>query len=163
MEPFDSIEEVIDEHGSSKILRERLGLAADQYAALERKVSELTNETVGLSSENEKLRRVIAEREKEVRSLQAALQEYRSAASELDDVRKRILVLLASHRRMTALAIANALQIHHVVAEHAVHQLYEAEFMFGNHYMGRATEYSLAPKGDEYLVTQNLLNSQIQP
>jgi hypothetical protein len=39
---IDGIEKVINEHGSAPILKERLLLAADQYAALEKKVIELT-------------------------------------------------------------------------------------------------------------------------
>jgi len=37
---FEGIEKLINEHGSATILKERLSLAADQYAALERKNAE---------------------------------------------------------------------------------------------------------------------------
>jgi len=40
MNIFDSIERLINEHGSAAILKERLSLAADQYTALERKNAE---------------------------------------------------------------------------------------------------------------------------
>ena len=36
---FDSIEKLITEHGSAAIIRERLALASDQYAALERQLA----------------------------------------------------------------------------------------------------------------------------
>jgi hypothetical protein len=57
MEPFDSIEKLINERGSAKILLQRLELAKDQYAALERKVAQLTDEVEQLRQDNEVLRR----------------------------------------------------------------------------------------------------------
>ena len=59
MEPFDSIEKLITERGSATVLRERLEFAAQQYAALERKVSELTKELEAVRGHNEVLRRRI--------------------------------------------------------------------------------------------------------
>ncbi len=38
---FDSIERLITEHGSAGILKERLSLAADRHAALERENADL--------------------------------------------------------------------------------------------------------------------------
>jgi hypothetical protein len=52
---FQDIERLITEHGSAAILRERLTLAAEQYAALEKKVVELQAENERLESENFKL------------------------------------------------------------------------------------------------------------
>lgn len=52
---FQDIERLITEHGSAAILRERLTLAAEQYAALEKKVDELQAENERLESENSKL------------------------------------------------------------------------------------------------------------
>ena len=55
LNPFTAIEKLITEHGSAAILRERLALASDQYAALERRISELTNALETLRAENEGL------------------------------------------------------------------------------------------------------------
>lgn len=52
---FQDIERLITEHGSAAILRERLSLAADQYAALEKKVTELKAENARLQTENSEL------------------------------------------------------------------------------------------------------------
>lgn len=60
MEPFDSIEKLINERGSAAVLRERLELAAQQYAALERKVAELTKELETVKGHNEVLRNRLA-------------------------------------------------------------------------------------------------------
>lgn len=52
---LDGLEKLINEHGSSTILRERIELANDKYAALESKVSILESENNALRSENEAL------------------------------------------------------------------------------------------------------------
>lgn len=53
------IERLITEHGSAAILRERLGLASEQYAALEKKVAELQAEKERLESENSELKQKV--------------------------------------------------------------------------------------------------------
>lgn len=60
------IERLINEHGSAAILKERLALASDQYAALEKKVSEL-------QTENERLRLDYEECKKQQRALDEKL------------------------------------------------------------------------------------------
>lgn len=66
---FGEIERLITEHGSASILRERLALAADQHAVLEKKVSELQSDNDNLraqlkqsQNENEKLKEFVASR-----------------------------------------------------------------------------------------------------
>ena len=48
MNPFKEIERLITEHGSAAILRERLALAADKYAALEEENQQLAAARDGL-------------------------------------------------------------------------------------------------------------------
>ncbi len=59
MEPFDSIEKLINERGSAAILRERIELAKEQYATLEKRVTELTKELETVKGYNEVLREKI--------------------------------------------------------------------------------------------------------
>ena len=60
------IERLINEHGSAVILKERLALAAEQYAALQ-------NENETLKSENERLRLDNDECQKKKRALEEKL------------------------------------------------------------------------------------------
>ena len=66
MSIFDSIEKLINEHGSAVILKERIALAADQYAALEKKIIEL-------QAENEHHRLNSEEYQKQIRNLEEKL------------------------------------------------------------------------------------------
>ncbi len=53
---LDSIEKLINEHGSATILRERIALLNDQYSAIERQVVTLQQQVTNLQSENESLK-----------------------------------------------------------------------------------------------------------
>jgi hypothetical protein len=60
---FDGLTQLINEHGSATVLRERIALAADQYNALEKKVTDLSESVKvaeakarELESENQRLR-----------------------------------------------------------------------------------------------------------
>lgn len=54
---LDLIQKLINEHGSSSILAERLRLIQDQYSALERRCSDLEAENTAHKSEIHELRR----------------------------------------------------------------------------------------------------------
>lgn len=58
---LDDIEKLINEHGSSTILRERIALANDKYAALGAKNKKLECEKADLENENERLRHDLRE------------------------------------------------------------------------------------------------------
>ncbi|MBI5387561.1 MAG: hypothetical protein HZA90_23115 [Verrucomicrobia bacterium] len=51
MNIFDGIEKLITEHGSAAILSQQLALAKDQFAQLERKVSDLQTQTGRLEAQ----------------------------------------------------------------------------------------------------------------
>lgn len=55
MDIFGSIEKLITEHGSAVILRERIGLAEQQYAALEKENVALRQRVSDLEAKNERL------------------------------------------------------------------------------------------------------------
>jgi predicted nuclease with TOPRIM domain len=69
---FANIEKWISEHGSAAILKERLLLASDKYAALEEKLSDLRSQHEELRLKNANL-----------------ADENRRLRGELDDLRKK--------------------------------------------------------------------------
>lgn len=52
---LSDLERLITEHASAAVLKERIALAEDKYAALERRVKELTEENGKLRAENAEL------------------------------------------------------------------------------------------------------------
>lgn len=53
---LDSIEKLINEHGSATILRERIALLNDQHSAIEKQVVTLQQQVTNIQSENESLK-----------------------------------------------------------------------------------------------------------
>ena len=78
------LEQLITEHGSAKILRERLELAKDQYTDLEKKVSTL-------QSENESLCKQLDLCQKENQSLKKLVEKQPGKTSDFDETTHRIL------------------------------------------------------------------------
>ena len=81
---FGQIEKLINEHGSAEILNQRLGLAKDQYEALERKNAEL-------AQENEKLKKQATELKQENDRLKQASADPDDKTSEFTDDTRRML------------------------------------------------------------------------
>ena len=71
---LDGIERLITEHGSAAILRERISLARDQYAALESDAAELRKD-------NDRLKSANADLQARVRDLERQLSEMRSGSN----------------------------------------------------------------------------------
>ncbi len=72
MYPQKLLEEIINEHGSATILRERLLLLGDEIERLEKEKAELKNEVRELSNKNQQLTA-------ELETYRSALETYRSA------------------------------------------------------------------------------------
>jgi phage shock protein A len=62
---LDGIEKLITEHGSAANLRERIALAREQYAALERSAAELRKDNDRLKSANAELQVRVRELERQ--------------------------------------------------------------------------------------------------
>jgi hypothetical protein len=63
---FEQLEKLINEHGSAQILKERLDLAADQYAGLEKKANTLEAGSKRLRLEIDSLRKENADLKKRI-------------------------------------------------------------------------------------------------
>lgn len=66
---LDSFDRLINERGSAAILRERLALAADQYAMLEKENTSLKTKIQILETENQSLKSEKIELEKKIEDL----------------------------------------------------------------------------------------------
>ncbi len=67
---LDGFEKLINEHGSSTILRERIALANDKYAALESEMKKQKSEKLDLEKENERLRHDLRKAQVQIRKLE---------------------------------------------------------------------------------------------
>jgi hypothetical protein len=91
---FDDIGKLINEHGSATILKERIFLAADQYAILERKVHDLEAKMNALEHENARLQLDIQKCEEEKEGCQAQIDQTRTIP--LNKNHEAVLIAVAS-------------------------------------------------------------------
>ena len=106
---LDSIEKLINEHGSAVILRERITLAHEQFAVLEKKATDLQLKVDGLKSENDSLKVDKLTLEKKVRNLEEQLVERRG--QRLEEIREKLLTALSSGHELKAQQLAQSLGI----------------------------------------------------
>jgi hypothetical protein len=157
---LDSIEKLITEHGSATILRERIALANDKHAALERRAT-------SLESENAVLKADLQAAKSELEKLRAELVTHTKVQanasppgtpSRLEVVREKILLLLASQDGATDQHIASTVGIGQPVAEFHLQELQSAHMIRCTLRVGqRSTPWHLSQEGRRYLVANNLV------
>ena len=156
---LDSIEKLITEHGSAAILRERIALANDKHAALEKKAATLESENAALKvqvqvaqAENERLRAEIAALKEKSTEAQSG------QSSRLEEVREKILVLLAERDGIADQQIAQALGIGPQVAAFHLQELQSASMVRCTLRVGqRFTPWHVSQEGRRYLVSNGLI------
>ncbi len=148
---FENIEKLITEHGSATILRERLELAADKYAVIEKRVNEL-------ESENQGLRLQLEKSTKESEALKDRVHSLTSQGG-LKDEEEKILLCLATtdgwlpSRRLPSRIIAQHLSINKTKVDFYLGQFARREWVSGSHFWtGQESEYHIADEGRAYLI-----------
>jgi len=145
---LDGLEKLITEHGSAAILKERIALANDKYAALERKASELEGVNIRLTRENDDLK-------EKLRNYEG--QTAQRGGGGIDEVGQKLLLLLARGGDLRKEEMAGALGIGEQLAAFHIGELEAQQFINGYYsYMGPTT-YGLAQEGRRYLVQRGLL------
>jgi molecular chaperone DnaK (HSP70) len=153
---LDGIERLINEHGSAAILKERIALANDKYAALEQTLSECEAAKIKLHSENETLRIDLEKAQVKVRNLEEKL--YERHGHRLDEIREQILQLLAAHDGITDQQVARSAGVSEQVASFHLHELEAADFASRSLFVGQSsTPWHIEQEGRRYLVTHGLL------
>jgi predicted ArsR family transcriptional regulator len=152
---LDGIEKLINEHGSATILRERIALANDKYAALEQQNATLKEDNAALKKANERLAAdngALREEIRRIRELSSA-----QASTALDPTQRDIIKLLADGDEWQVRYLAQSLKLHPARVQHFVNLLAEDQYVRGVYVMGEEPAYVLDDKGNEYLVLNNLV------
>lgn len=157
---LDGLEKLINEHGSAAILKERIALANDKYAALERKLSECATAKVKLESEKEALRLDLEEATVEIQNLKK-LTEH-SHGQHLEEIQEKILSLLAQRDETIEPNIWSQLGIGEQLAKFHLSELATAKLVSLTALLvaiGRPDppSWRLTQEGRRYLVTRRLL------
>ena len=144
------IDEVLSGIPANAVLRERLLLASEQRAALQSEVTALNSENEVLKLDNRNLRQEIQRRDD-------VIQKEKSHSNRLDEVKEKILVLLASQNAYES----NVVQSLGVGAQVAAFHLQELEstYFIGRSLsmMGQELPWHLNQEGRRYLITHGLI------
>jgi predicted transcriptional regulator len=152
---LDGFEKLINEHGSAVILKERIALANDKYAALEQKLAESELAAKKLGSENQRLNVELEKAIAEIQNLKRLAE--KPHGDRLDEVKEKILVLLASQDSFED-NIAQTLGIGSQVAKFHLQDLSEMEFIYRSLSMsGQRFPWQLDQEGRRYLAEHGLL------
>lgn len=131
---FEEIEKLIDERGSAEALKGRLALLRDSYHDLEARQAEL---------------------EEKIRSLEDQVE--MSQPRRIEEVQERILILLASHSRMTSDQITEQLQIDQALCSLHIKELDAAKLILRHHVLLAPAHWSLGLDGRRYLESNELM------
>jgi predicted ArsR family transcriptional regulator len=159
---LDGLEKLINEHGSATILRERIALANDKYAALEQKLSDAESRIKTLDIDNVRLRSDLDAARAELQTLKAA--SSRISGQQLDDMKEKILVFLSKHDDCVAQQIAQAIGAGAQVVTFHLEELNKSKMVSASHTMGSdwmgtqsRTGWFIAHSGRGYLISRGLI------
>ena len=152
---LDGFEKLINEHGSAAILKERIALAEDKYAALEQKLSECEAAKIKSHAENEALRLDLEKATVEIQNLKKLTEKVHG--SRLEEIREKILVLLSQHEELEAEQISRLLNIGVQLAKFHLEELLKSEMVKDYWAIDSPVYYGLIQGGRAYLVSHGLL------
>ena len=153
---LDGLERLINEHGSAVILKERIALANDQYAALGQKFSTCEARVVQLEAENKALRLDLEQATIEIQNLKKLTEN--SHGQHLEDIKEKLLIALSPGQEALATQLAQDLGIGEQLATFHLEELAKTRFVSAvRFYTGRPTIWKLDQDGRGYLASHGLL------
>lgn len=160
---FDGLEKLINEHGSSQILHERLELAADKYSKLESELAELKVENAALRQERATLQAEVVE----LKQAHAVLQDGGAALEPDEDRILGIMFEKASSMSLDQVCRTCGIQV--AVCQYHFDRLLRAEMIRQTRASIRVTAappspalFGLTPKGREHVVRRMRLEKSQQ-
>lgn len=145
---LDGLEKLINEHGSAVILKERIELANDKYAALESKVS-------NLEAENKTLRLDLEKAQDEIQNLKKLTE--KAHIDRLDEIKEKILQFLIQHDEVNSHQISQALGASEQVITFHLDELEISNFVSPSYIINSPVLWSIAHEGRRYLIINGLL------
>lgn len=152
---LSEIEKLINEHGSATIMKERLALAADQYSALEKKLSSANIRIEQLEFENESLKLNIQQAGEKIRNLEEKFIECQDLP--LKEIEINILKYICE-KPMTAKEISHQLGPQEEIIKFHLEELKNKNMVCSSYVpLGVGDIWSLEQLGRKYLVENNLI------
>jgi len=155
LNPFNAIEKLIIEHGSSVIQSKHIALLKDELAILKEKFSVLTTENETLKSQNQTL---IQENE----ILRQKIQKYEQPHDDTSIDKEKVGILLLLHKNKSGLLsfqITQSLNISEDIANYRLQELRKSRFIRKSlPVMTGQDSWIIEDKGIKYLIKNNLIS-----
>jgi len=148
-------EKLINEHGSSTILKERLELFSDKYSMLEEKLSVSEQRNTILETENKILQSEFQQAKEEIESLKQILEASakENSSEKLSEIEEQILQLFFdTNSEIPTSQIAGQFKINIGNAEYHIDKLLTLEFLDATYNMMEDPHYYIRPEGRAYLI-----------
>lgn len=154
---FTMLEKLINEHGSSNILKERLGLKEDQISSLKEEFSSLKQQNADLKEENTKLRRELDQTNSQLQRLQQRKSANTKETEQNFGQQERMILrlLFDKHSYLRIDEIANLVQLDKSMAKYHVNNLVKSGLVHDCLSSGSPTTYSINDNGIKF-VAENL-------
>lgn len=162
----EQLQKLINERGSSAILRDHLALFKDQVLLLEKENLRLVNECGTYKINNEKLNSDIEHLQQENEELRSKIQRYEQPTEQtahdhlLEETKVNILLYLYKNPKSTEPLIAQVISMGMPVAEFHLKELREtkmAKRVIGGSAMRPENGWSLDQEGTRYLIAHQLI------
>jgi Fic family protein len=150
---FKMLEKLINEHGSSNILKERLGLKDDQISALKEEFATLTKQNTDLQEENTKLKRKLDEADSQLRRFQENIAAIPREGERNLGIQERVILrlLFNKHSYLRIDEIANLVELDQNMAKYHVNNLVESGLVHDSLSSGSPTKYSINDEGIKFI------------
>lgn len=155
---YDGIEKYVNEHGSSTILGEFIGLINDKYKALEEKLLEAEARAERAEAARQKFEIEVLILRDRLRELEEKV-EGGSRSTGMGPLEENILQLLAKRPDLETEAVAAVLRISPELAASHLKELENQKFAYGSYdyAMSAPTTWFLLQDGRNYLAAQGLI------
>ena len=154
---LDMFEKLINEHGSSVILRERLELIFDKYSLLEEKLAESEKRNSVIDAENKDLKLQLNRAEIEMAHLRGIIDASKSQdVNKLDEAKELILKKLYEvNRGLTINQISNDVGIDEQLVIYHTDILKEEKLIdFGPLIVNQPITFKLSKNGRKYVIEE---------
>ena len=152
---LDGFEKLINEHGSAVILKERIALANDKYAALEQKLTTSKLRVTELEFENKTLYLNLEKAQIEIRNLKNLTE--KSHSNRLEEIKEKILKILSEQNEANCHQISHTLSANEQVVTFHLTELKNLNLVNPSYIMNSPVIWSIEHEGRKYLISHGLL------
>ena len=155
---LNMFEKLINEHGSSTILKERLQLASDQYSILQDKLEASEQKNSALAAENQSLKTQLQQAQEDVKRLQEVVEASTETkgVKKLSEIEQQILsTLFETNTYFSPAQLAAQFSVEESLMQYHIDHLFNIQLLgYGPITANEPMYYVLSEEGRKYVVEE---------